>query len=495
MPAPIVIRNLTPETKMGNESPKIATREDLRDGARGDSGSVVTPPPNTGGPDLSGLSLIAETGFTVNGTLADLGEITISGQDFGQKAPQRHFDRIDRYWNNGVEVENPYYALAEDAKMPVGQGYPMLGNLWAEHGRGWRVKAEAARPGRSKGYQLESDENGLLEGYCTGGFAGWPADQRDAEVLYLRQWRYMLYPPTDKTLEIFNGEGADLVLAQTLQAGATSLSVPQAPRINLLGNGTWYEFYILLDNGEMFRATKVAPTISSTAMNFEPPLPSQASAGNPIYIRSNSAHKELRIRDGNSTGGNWNVYKFAGFQDSTSNIKWQRRQDRPFVSWEEGKWELWEHFLVAPKMQADFPNKARIFTRINGETMLDVRGDRDSLGGSFEPTPLQGWPSSGVAVTLWGYEDDRPHFIPGNKFRLSDIYLDNSLQRVEVGIGNDDLYQCGRNREVCPIRAWNGQIKFLLNALPFTAEQMAQARLFVVDENDTPTLIARVAQQ
>ncbi|MCD1631365.1 hypothetical protein [Marinobacter shengliensis] len=43
MPAPIVIRNLTPETKMGNESPKIATREDLRSGARGDSGVVVPP--------------------------------------------------------------------------------------------------------------------------------------------------------------------------------------------------------------------------------------------------------------------------------------------------------------------------------------------------------------------------------------------------------------------------------------------------------------------
>lgn len=39
MPAPIVIRNLTPETKMGNESPKIATRSDLRSGARGDSGN------------------------------------------------------------------------------------------------------------------------------------------------------------------------------------------------------------------------------------------------------------------------------------------------------------------------------------------------------------------------------------------------------------------------------------------------------------------------
>lgn len=44
MPAPIVIRNLTPETKMGNESPKIATREDLRSGARGDSGTVAPPP-------------------------------------------------------------------------------------------------------------------------------------------------------------------------------------------------------------------------------------------------------------------------------------------------------------------------------------------------------------------------------------------------------------------------------------------------------------------
>lgn len=47
----------------------------------GDSGSVVTPPPNTGGPDLSGLALVAANGFTVAGTLADLGEITVSGQD------------------------------------------------------------------------------------------------------------------------------------------------------------------------------------------------------------------------------------------------------------------------------------------------------------------------------------------------------------------------------------------------------------------------------
>lgn len=43
MPSNIVLRNLTPETKMGNESPKIATRASLRDGARGDSGIVVPP--------------------------------------------------------------------------------------------------------------------------------------------------------------------------------------------------------------------------------------------------------------------------------------------------------------------------------------------------------------------------------------------------------------------------------------------------------------------
>tara|TARA_R100001530_G_scaffold121069_1_gene88439 strand:- start:1939 stop:3099 length:1161 start_codon:yes stop_codon:yes gene_type:complete len=43
MPTNIVVANLTPETRMGNESPKIATRSDLRDGARGDSG-ISNPP-------------------------------------------------------------------------------------------------------------------------------------------------------------------------------------------------------------------------------------------------------------------------------------------------------------------------------------------------------------------------------------------------------------------------------------------------------------------
>nr|MCS5560440.1 hypothetical protein [Marinobacter nauticus] len=175
---------------------------------------------------------------------------------------------------------------------------------------------------------------------------------------------------------------------------------------------------------------------------------------------------------------------------------------KPQARFEAGEWELHEYYVRTPKDQARLGTDYIKRVRINGELRMNLNGfaEQANPGALIDP-PTVGWPSSGVAITNFGFEEDRLHIIPNNEYRLSDIYIDASTdgsgarRRVEVGIGNDDLYQCGKDREPCPIKVWNGDITFLLNALPFTAEQMAQARLFVVDENDTPTLIARVAQQ
>lgn len=441
----------------------------------------------------SGLRFVPAPGFNIEGTVEDLSTFTISGADFGSKNPQRHFDRVDRYWNNGVETQNPYYNLSEGALMPVGDGYPLLGSSWAKHGDGWKVMAEAARPGRTVGYQLESDPDGRMEGFCNGGFAGWPSDQRDSEVVYIRQWRYMLYPPTDKTHDVFDGVGSDAVLKSTLQTGATTLELASIPRIDRFGNSaSLEEFYIRLDDGSMHWCQQVEPIVDSTTANFTPPLPSPASAGNPIYVRSNSAHKELRIRDGNEQDGTWNCYAFSGYQNSTSNYNWDRLQDRPYVAWREGVWELWEHLTVAPKLESEAPQGVRMMTRINGRVVLDIKNQTELNGGLITPPrDLNGWPSSGCAITLWGYEEDRPHFIPGNKFRLSDTYVDNSVKRIEIGVGSDDLYSCS-NRECCPIENWNVNISGKLNLLPFSEEELSNARIFVVDDNDVPTLVGRI---
>ncbi|WP_417518751.1 hypothetical protein [Marinobacter sp.] len=75
MPAPIVLANLTPAIVMGNESPKISSHPDLRDGTRGDTsggGGNPDPDPNPGpGSGTTGQ-------ISWNGVVAHGGELTIT---------------------------------------------------------------------------------------------------------------------------------------------------------------------------------------------------------------------------------------------------------------------------------------------------------------------------------------------------------------------------------------------------------------------------------
>lgn len=497
MPAPIVIRNLTPATKMGNESPKIATREDLRGGARGDSGVVVPPSePSTSGPDMSGLSLIPVGSFSLAGTLADLGGITISGQDFGQKAPQRHFDRIDRYWANGAEHLGLAGGAADGDALQVGSGSPFLGTP-NFHMAAWRLRQVAARPGRALGYQVDTGPSGSFETYgiatTNQGFTGWPSSQRDAEETYIRYWRFQKYFGTDKDVD------GDIALAAALQAGSTVATI--TPANYYIGNSTsgMDELYITLDNGDLHYCIQQAPAQSETEFTFSPPLPSPASAGNPVYRRKNAVNKNMRLRDDDKgTGLGYNAWAFSGFQGEISNDRWSLAAGKPQARWEAGKWELHEYYIRTPKEQARLDTDYIKRVRIDGELRMNLIG-RASIsepGALYDP-PKHSWPSSGVAITNFGFEEDRLHSVPNNEFRMSDIYIDASTdgsgvrRRVEIGIGSDDLYQCSV-RECCPIQSWDGAITVKLNALPFTSEQMAQARLFVVDENDNPTLVGRI---
>jgi len=95
MPSNIVIRNLTPETRLGNESPVIATREDLRSGARGDSGTL--PPSEPGSPPV--ITSVVDNG---DGTL------TIQGSNFGSKAQAAPiiWDMGDDVRLDGIEDSN-----------------------------------------------------------------------------------------------------------------------------------------------------------------------------------------------------------------------------------------------------------------------------------------------------------------------------------------------------------------------------------------------------
>ncbi len=67
MPTNIVVANLTPETRMGNESPRVATRPDLRDGSRGDSGG--------GGVVIGDAPAIT----AISGTFGQGNSLTLSG--------------------------------------------------------------------------------------------------------------------------------------------------------------------------------------------------------------------------------------------------------------------------------------------------------------------------------------------------------------------------------------------------------------------------------
>ncbi|MCC4269198.1 hypothetical protein LL254_00560 [Marinobacter nauticus] len=137
MPSNIVIRNLTPETKTGNESPVVATRSDLRGGDRGD-GSNEPPPEPTGAPVISAA--------TNNGD----GTITLQGSNFGvknQAAPILWCFGTDRR-NNGVPqpaadftpgsvVSDPtvWNAMHHTVRVSDEVRYPELGvSYWSANG-------------------------------------------------------------------------------------------------------------------------------------------------------------------------------------------------------------------------------------------------------------------------------------------------------------------------------------------------------------------------
>ncbi|MFB2703545.1 hypothetical protein [Marinobacter shengliensis] len=431
----------------------------------------------------SSLQLVAEPGFSVTGEVADLAEVTISGQDFGARAPQRHFDRIDRCWANGTEFV-PYAGVSEGDQVPVGDGYPFLNSLV-----GLKMRSEAARPGRALGYQFE-----FQSGSCStnGGFAGWPSSQADSEEVYLRYWRYQRYFGTDGDVD------PEISLASSLGVGATSANIGQSvPALNNSVGGL-EELYIELDNGDLHYCIQQTPLISESAFNFSPALPSPASAGNRVYRRKNTVNKNVRMRDGNDGPNTFNAYTFSGFQGQISNDKWSLVPGKPQARWEAGEWELHEYYIRAPKEESRLETDYIKRVRINGVLRMDLQGRSNIAepGALYDP-PQDGWPSGGLAVTNFGHEEDRTHQIPNNQYRFSDIYVDGDAsqigvrRRVEIGIGNDNLYLCP-GRECCPIQSWDGSITIKLNALPFTSEQMAQARIFVVDEDDNPTLVARI---
>lgn len=452
---------------------------------------VLSLPLNDGGDSggANGLQFIPEPGYNLAGNVGDLETLTISGQDFGTKAPPRHFDRIDRYWANGTEHVSPYGAISDGDALKVGSGYPFLGTQGTSMAS-WRFRSEAARHGRTLGYQTESDALGRMEGNGTGytadGFAGWPETQRDSEEVYIRYWRYQKYFGTDGSVD------PDMGLAATLSAGATSATINVSnPNINSGTQGP-QEFYIELDDGSYHYCIQQEPLISETEFTFSPQPPSQASAENRVYRRKNAVNKNVRMRDADEgSGAGYNVYSFSGFQGQISNDKWSLVPGKPQARWEFGEWELHEYYIRAPKLEADLSTNLIKRARINGVVRMDLVGSANIPIGNGIFAPKDGWPSSGLSVTLFGFEEDRPHVIPGNKYRVSDVYVDNSRRRVEIGIGSDDLYQCAK-RECCPISSWNTSIQVKLNALPFTEAELAQARIFVVDENDAATRVGRI---
>lgn len=461
-----------------------------------------------GGPvvPIGDLTLVAETGFTITGEVADLAEVTISGQDFGTKPPVRHFDRIDRYWDNGTEVVDPYTGKVDGDFVPNDSqvaNSPFPGSGTNTDFNGFLLRNEAAREGRAFGYQHESGADGRMHATTNAGFAGWPVTQRDSEELYMRFWHYQKYFSSESDAGYTS---VDMQLVSSLSAGATSAEV-----LNGWGsmdpglNNALLEFYIVLDDGSLHYCQQVEPEIDEQNFNFTPQLPSPASAGNKVYLRNDFTMKMMRVKDAgpDPTDANQsNCYAFSGFKVDISNDRFSREPGYTDGRYAPGQWNLYEIYLRAPKLEAERDDNFTKRVRINGTLRLDITGILNTDGGltgvngALKP-PTYGWPSTGLAVANFGFEEDRDHAVPFNSVRYSDIYLDGQAtglgarRRVEIGIGNDDLYQC-TNRECCPITTWDGDITVKFNALPFTEAELAEARLFVVGADDVATVVGRV---
>ena len=447
------------------------------------------------------LSFVPETGFSISGTVEDLASVTISGQDFGTKPPQRHFDRVDRHWKNGTEVVNPYGSAVDGDDLPTdfyNANSPFLAGGNSLQLESWRLRTAAARKGRSLGYQMNAGPDGDMEFYgkgtTNGGFAGWPSSQRDSEEVYLRFWHYQEYFDNESDAGLTS---VDMRLASPVSAGATQATVVNGWSSMGSATGGLDEFYITLDNGTLHYCQQVLPRVNDETFNFTPAVPSSASVNNKVYRRKDASMKLLRMQDYEASSVDWNCYSLSGFRTQISNDK---MIDEPGYTqgagWAPGQWQLHEFYIRAPKTEADALNFFTKFARIDNLVRMNKVGLPAMDGypggvGGYDETPATGWPSSGIAVTNFGFEQDRHHSIPGNFVRYSDIYVDNTRQRVEIGIGADDLYQCA-NREPCPINTWNNSITISLNILPFTETELAQARVFVVSDDDTATLVGRI---
>lgn len=454
----------------------------------------------------SALSLVAESGYSITGDVSDLAEVTISGQDFGTKPPVRHFDRIDRYWDNGTEVVSPYSGQSDGDFVPnqsqvANSPFPATGTNTDFNA--WLLRQEAARQGRPFGYQLESGPaSGRMNGTTDAGFAGWPVAQRDSEELYMRFWHYQRYFSAEDDA---NFTTVDMKLATSLPTGATSATVIDG--FSAMGSavGGQEEFYITLDDGTLHYCQQTEPEIDDQNFTFTPALPSPASAGNQVYMRDEFTVKMMRVKDAGpdpTDSNQQNAYGFSGFRADISNDVYSREPGLNRGAYVAGQWNLYEIYLRAPKLEAERDANFTKRVRINGTLRLDITGILNTNGGltgvngAIKP-PVYGWPSTGLAVVNFGFEEDRDHAVPNNSVRYSDIYLDGqssglgARRRVEIGIGNDDLYLCS-NREPCPVKTWDNSITVNFNALPFTEQELAQARIFVVDTNDVPTLVGRV---
>jgi hypothetical protein len=152
MPANIVLRDLTNPPKKGNTSPIIATRADLRDGVRGNSG-VSNPPGETGVSFAFGDSALG--GSVENGVLT----ITTDGAlDFGAVGPEPiilasldasagYLKAADIRVGAGATIDpsnTDLFEVVEDPLMPFGKGWKMGGTesgqnptstqrLWVDH--------------------------------------------------------------------------------------------------------------------------------------------------------------------------------------------------------------------------------------------------------------------------------------------------------------------------------------------------------------------------
>lgn len=410
-----------------------------------------------------------ETGYTLTGTVGHKEDITLtatSGLGTKDSLTTRYFDEVDTVRPaHGAFVEDPYSALKSADVIGDDTSYPFTASSVAAnrftkdtstpYGRqpttyGWYKAAQ----GQTKAFFEECDAY---------------EPRTAADTTFYARWYVWLN----------NASWEEEQLAAALTSGTTSVSLSLAANVTM---EVGLEVRFIKADLSYFDTT-VASYTSGTIFEITDSAPETFAIGADVYILSFDACKFIRVWDDYNGTSNWFTNSWTMYKDSlNSKPDTFLNATKPYVI--EGQWRLMEKLMIYNP--STYVCSFYTWTgNPDGTTMVNSSVVNEDVYEVKDAAQV----FAGIGVHRIGTDGNQDYLwtLPNQAVRLSQIYMDNTPQRIEICDHATNPYSA-TIREVCYHSNWTDtSITFEINQ--GRHEDLLGLYVWHFDDTNTPTLI------